>query len=125
MIFFLVFISLTLALLAPHSHKERTCGSEKKNVILSAYEGGNPPVAFNWMKILATDFVKGERNYVLLLHGANLVHGLQERYAPMMQNKYVSFLSELALQKNVSIKICHLCMALNNYTDAMLLPFVQ
>lgn len=114
-------VALCRAALGLHHHQRQApsaCDAgAARDVILSAFNGGTPlPLAFQWMDILATNFTKPTRRYVLLLHGDTLLFGLSG-------SSFSAFLTGLH-DRGVHVRICLLCLRLSGHDVSELLPFV-
>ena len=106
--------------------------AKRTTVVISCFNAGTEssplPVGFSWGATLAREQTFcSSRQVILLLHGDCLKYGLtnlaySNKYG-CEKNPFARFLYELSTE-GVQLKICHLCLVQNGFTDQDLLAFV-
>ena len=100
---------------------------QKRQVIISCYEDGVPPVGFNWANTLVTQFPSSEYTLTCLLHGYCLSYALNDAaYNEFFGtiNPQLSLLQTLNETYGVTMKVCELCLTENGYNNSQLASFM-
>src|SRR5438105_894760 len=80
-----------------------------RDVVISCFYDGNPPVCLKWAGILVDKFAYRHYKITLVLHGACLKYSLKSSKYPGGKNPFESLLKSLTDQ-GIRMVVCDLCL---------------